>query len=413
MQVIVVRDTAYEDGVLVEDTIDWFAQDQFGNVWYLGEIVNNYIYNEHNGNFVETNHDGAWQAGVDGALPGWIMEAVSHIGDGYFQEFSPGVAVDEALVTAAGLRLSVGDVTYNSVLQIREESALEPGIFGFKYYAPRIGVVRVEEFDANGQLEFVSELIGTRNLARTDQRGLDTPERADLAGAGGVVYLQITSADLGAHNALGAYTYDLATGVIGEAWIVDDGIEADDLMSTVRLELAPGQGLGLFLVPNADALGLDLSRFEDGGLFFVNMATGAAATLSDGMAPIILNARGEALPIQGFHALGAGNGYNLLNPGAGINAIESGDDLIRFEDTRVTDPDFDGDFDDLIISVSEQQPQALRGVCGVEPGKGEAGWVIDSRGGLLAGDPADAPNAPRLVLDQSLLAHVLDIGLWA
>ena len=35
---IVVRDTVDIDGVLIEDTVDWFAQDVEGNVWYFGEI---------------------------------------------------------------------------------------------------------------------------------------------------------------------------------------------------------------------------------------------------------------------------------------------------------------------------------------------------------------------------------------
>jgi hypothetical protein len=38
----VIRDTAYDNGVLIEDTLDWYAQDDFGNVWYLGEIAINY-----------------------------------------------------------------------------------------------------------------------------------------------------------------------------------------------------------------------------------------------------------------------------------------------------------------------------------------------------------------------------------
>ena len=33
----VVYHLAYEDGVLIEETFDWFAQDEDGNVWYFGE----------------------------------------------------------------------------------------------------------------------------------------------------------------------------------------------------------------------------------------------------------------------------------------------------------------------------------------------------------------------------------------
>ncbi len=68
----VVRDSEFVDGVLVEDTFDWYAQDTEGNVWYLGEFSTNFEYDE-DGNLVGTNNDGSWEAGVDGALPG-ILE---------------------------------------------------------------------------------------------------------------------------------------------------------------------------------------------------------------------------------------------------------------------------------------------------------------------------------------------------
>ena len=102
IEAVVVRDTAYEDGVLVEDTLDWYAQDDDGNVWYMGEISTNYTYDDE-GEFTGTDFDGSWQAGVDGACPGWIMRANPMPGDSYFQEFYPGVAVDEGKVIARGL----------------------------------------------------------------------------------------------------------------------------------------------------------------------------------------------------------------------------------------------------------------------------------------------------------------------
>ena len=33
----VVRDTVSERGRIIEDTFDWYAQDDRGTVWYLGE----------------------------------------------------------------------------------------------------------------------------------------------------------------------------------------------------------------------------------------------------------------------------------------------------------------------------------------------------------------------------------------
>lgn len=34
----VVHHRSFENGVLVEDTYDWYAQDKEGNVWYFGEV---------------------------------------------------------------------------------------------------------------------------------------------------------------------------------------------------------------------------------------------------------------------------------------------------------------------------------------------------------------------------------------
>ncbi len=63
----VVRDTVTEDGELIEDTIDWYAQDADGNVWYLGEDTAEFEDGK-----VKTKK-GSWEAGVDGALPGVIL----------------------------------------------------------------------------------------------------------------------------------------------------------------------------------------------------------------------------------------------------------------------------------------------------------------------------------------------------
>src|SRR3954452_19366216 len=65
----VVRDTASEKGKVVEDTFDYYAQDDRGNVWYLGEDTTEY----ENGRPVSKK--GSWEAGVDGAKAGIMMLA--------------------------------------------------------------------------------------------------------------------------------------------------------------------------------------------------------------------------------------------------------------------------------------------------------------------------------------------------
>ena len=90
---IVVHDSVYEQGVLTEDTLDWYAQDEDGNVWYFGEDTKEL---DENGNVIST--EGSWEAGVNGAKPGIVMEAKPRKGDRYQQEFATGVAEDMAQV---------------------------------------------------------------------------------------------------------------------------------------------------------------------------------------------------------------------------------------------------------------------------------------------------------------------------
>ena len=84
----VVRDTVTEDGKLVEDTFDWYAQDEQGNIWYMGEDTAEF----ENGK-IKTK-SGSFEAGVDGALPGIIMPGDPQPGMQYRQEYYKGEAED-------------------------------------------------------------------------------------------------------------------------------------------------------------------------------------------------------------------------------------------------------------------------------------------------------------------------------
>ncbi len=65
-------DKAYEDGLLVEKTFDYFAQDRRGNVWYMGEDVTNFHYGE-DGKLIGKDHELAWRAGRRGEQ--YVVEA--------------------------------------------------------------------------------------------------------------------------------------------------------------------------------------------------------------------------------------------------------------------------------------------------------------------------------------------------
>lgn len=145
VQARVVRDTAWVDGVLAEDTDDWFARDTAGNVWYMGEDTTTFEYDDE-GNLIGTSKEGSWQAGVDEALPGFIMEANPIVGDNYFQESAPNNgALDQATIISLDETISIDLGTFTDVLQTLETTELDPDAREFKYYAPGVGLIFVEE----------------------------------------------------------------------------------------------------------------------------------------------------------------------------------------------------------------------------------------------------------------------------
>ena len=135
----VVHDQVFENGKLVEDTSDWYAQDKDGNVWYFGEDSKD--LDPETGDVIST--EGSWEAGVDGAQPGIIMKANPQVGDRYHQEFYRGVAEDQAQVLAldASLDECVPYGCFGDLLQTKEWTRLEPGVVEHKYYADCVGFI--------------------------------------------------------------------------------------------------------------------------------------------------------------------------------------------------------------------------------------------------------------------------------
>jgi hypothetical protein len=153
----VVRDTVSENGEPVEITDDWFAQDAAGNIWYLGEHVTNY----RNGNVVD--HDGSFEAGVDGAQPGIAMPANPEPGLSYRQEYYEGEAEDEGAVITVGeeqVQVPFGHFD-RDVLMTRDLVPLEPKVEELKFYAPDVGpLLSVHTDGAGGRAELVSYAPG-------------------------------------------------------------------------------------------------------------------------------------------------------------------------------------------------------------------------------------------------------------
>jgi hypothetical protein len=133
-----VSDVSTHNGALLEKTFDWYAQDKDGNVWYLGEDTTAFLPHG------KTDTTGSWQAGVNGAEPGLIMEAQPQIPDAYRQEFLAGVAEDTAWVVEVGGTVKVPYGKLRNVLTTLEATQVEPGAYDRKVYALGIGIVLEE-----------------------------------------------------------------------------------------------------------------------------------------------------------------------------------------------------------------------------------------------------------------------------
>jgi len=153
VQARVIRDTVTENGVPVEVTDDWYAQDSRGNIWYLGEYVTNY----ENGKVVD--HSGSFEAGVDGAQAGIAVPATPKPGMTYRQEYYKGEAEDKAAVITVGEeQVQVPFGYFNEdVLMTRDLVPTEPKVQELKFYAPGVGpLLSVHTDGAGGRAALIS-----------------------------------------------------------------------------------------------------------------------------------------------------------------------------------------------------------------------------------------------------------------
>jgi hypothetical protein len=131
----VVHDVVTENGELVEDTFDWYAQDADGNVWYLGEATKEFEHGE------AVSTEGSWEAGVGGAQPGILLPGAPEPGLKYRQEYLEGEAEDAAEVMSLDSRVRVPYGAFEDVLQTRDWTPLDPKLVEHKFYAKGVGPV--------------------------------------------------------------------------------------------------------------------------------------------------------------------------------------------------------------------------------------------------------------------------------
>jgi hypothetical protein len=136
----VVEEREEKNGRPVEISRNFFAIDRTTlDVYYFGEEVD--IYKK--GKVV--SHEGAWLAGVAGAKFGLMMPGRPKVGDKYYQELAPKIAMDRAEVVAMDVEMKTPAGTFQHCLRIKETSAVESGT-SEKVYAPGVGLIRDDEF---------------------------------------------------------------------------------------------------------------------------------------------------------------------------------------------------------------------------------------------------------------------------
>ncbi|MBK9066133.1 MAG: hypothetical protein IPL76_04490 [Gemmatimonadetes bacterium] len=132
-RVIEERETV--DGALLEVSRNFFVQTAGGAVCYFGEDVDIY----EGGAII--SHDGAWRAGVAGAVSGLFMPAAPAEGMGFRQEVAPGVAEDRVMITTVGEAVTVPAGSYGNTVRFEETTPLEPGVVSKKVYVSGVGPV--------------------------------------------------------------------------------------------------------------------------------------------------------------------------------------------------------------------------------------------------------------------------------
>jgi len=141
-----VEDRELVNGALAEVALDYFAQDDSGTVFYLGEDVDEYK----DGKVV--GHSGTWHFGRDTQSPGILFPANPKVGDKFMSEDVSKdihendeiISLTETVTTPAG--------TYNNCVKLKE--VLADGDVEYKYFAKGVGVVR--EVPEDGDVLLIS-----------------------------------------------------------------------------------------------------------------------------------------------------------------------------------------------------------------------------------------------------------------
>ena len=137
----VLEERETKGGKLVEVSRNFFATDKNTvDVYYFGEDVDNYK----DGKIVD--HESAWRAGERGARFGLMIPGRPKVGDKFYQEIAPKVAMDRVEIVSIEETVKTPAGTFQHCLHLKETTPLE-GDISHKWYAPGVGIVKDDEFE--------------------------------------------------------------------------------------------------------------------------------------------------------------------------------------------------------------------------------------------------------------------------
>ena len=208
----VVEERESVDGKLVEVSRNFFAIDKNTNdAYYFGEDVDTFD----EGGKVK-GHPGSWQSGKDGAHFGLFMPVRPVVGQKFYQEVAPKVAMDRCEVASLSERIDVPAGKFEDCLKTTETTPLEPDNTEHKFYAKGVGLI----VDAGLKLVKSGKNVEPRGKQKSAKKpgsgGL--PERGD--GKDAVVPVDI------ARDALSLVGTDPEAEVVWERAINDPALSA-------------------------------------------------------------------------------------------------------------------------------------------------------------------------------------------
>ena len=139
----------YDEGVLVETTTEWFAEDNRGNVWKFGEESFEVI----EGTPFRTVD--SWLAGEDPVVPYIAFPAAARVGEVYEIHYVDGTDTYVVAATDAFVSTPAGDFT--GCLELHENPD-DPEDADIILYAPGLG--RVAETSTSGHIDLVAYTAG-------------------------------------------------------------------------------------------------------------------------------------------------------------------------------------------------------------------------------------------------------------